>query len=338
MDLAIRADGGPEIGFGHLVRTGTIADEVLSQGGNVTYLTKTPDNIGTVCPTDIDTVALPESGELNTACKWIKRHEPNVVLIDSYEADTGYQETLRKSARATAVLSDDTRHAICADILINGNLYANSLSYEFAGSSPKQLLGPKYVALREQIRALTDQDPPWRERPKRAIITMGGSDMTNQTPTVIQAFDRFDLEIDAIVGPGFSDTQEEEIRNVAENVSVDVCVRRDPDDLPERMFQADFAVSTASSTTYELLALGTPIVSIPVVANQEPIAKALRERDAATVLDREAGKVSFRHAIKKYEADSKLRRDRREYGRQLVDGKGVERIYAEILSIVESDI
>lgn len=48
------------------------------------------------------------------------------------------------------------------------------------------------------------------------------------------------------------------------------------------MFQADIAVSTAN-TTYELLALGTPFVSVPVVANQESIAGALRERDTASV-------------------------------------------------------
>ena len=52
--------------------------------------------------------------------------------------------------------------------------------------------------------------------------------------------------------------------------SSDVHVVRDPPDLPERMFQADFAVTTASTTTYELLALGTPIISIPVADNQEP--------------------------------------------------------------------
>jgi spore coat polysaccharide biosynthesis predicted glycosyltransferase SpsG len=162
---------------------------------------------------------------------------------------------------------------------------------------------------------------------------MGGSDIINQTPTVIRAFDGFDLHIDAIVGPGVSEIQEQAIRTTSEDVSARVRVKRDPDDLAERMFQADFAVSTASSTTYELLALGTPIVSIPVADNQALIATALRECDAATVLDRDAEEDVFHRAIEEYISDETLRRKRRKLGRKLVDGKGTKRVANIILSM-----
>jgi spore coat polysaccharide biosynthesis predicted glycosyltransferase SpsG len=167
---------------------------------------------------------------------------------------------------------------------------------------------------------------------------MGGSDTARLTPTVVQAFNGFDLRVDAIVGPGCSTEQEQEIRRVATECSADICVARDPDDLVERMVQADVGVSTASSATYEHLALGTPMVSIPVVDNQEPIAAALRSRDAATVLRRDDDdQEAFRTAIETYLSDAGLRRRRRELGRELVDGRGVERLFAEVLSIVEGD-
>jgi glycosyltransferase involved in cell wall biosynthesis len=92
----------------------------------------------------------------------------------------------------------------------------------------------------------------------------------------------------------------------------------DPDDLPERLFHADFAVSTTSTTTYELLALGAPMIGIPVVDNQEPVAASLRAREAATVLDRGSGRDAFSEAIEAYVTDPELRRSRRETGRRLV--------------------
>jgi len=102
------------------------------------------------------------------------------------------------------------------------------------------------------------------------------------------------------------------------------------------MAQADFAVSTASSTTYELLALGTPIISIPVVDNQKPIAAALRTHDAAMVLNRGDGSEAFHSAIKEYIQETELRRQRQVGGRKLVDGKGTERIAENIIKIGET--
>jgi spore coat polysaccharide biosynthesis predicted glycosyltransferase SpsG len=165
---------------------------------------------------------------------------------------------------------------------------------------------------------------------------MGGSDIANLTPTVVRAFDGFDIHVDTIVGPGFSDTQEQSIRAAAEEVSAEFSVARDPSDLVERMFQADFAVSTSSSTTYELLALGTPIISVPVADNQEPIARSLRKRDAAGVLEQGVDREEFKNSIQTYVSSPELRRTYRNLGQQLVDGRGTERICGEILSIAEN--
>ena len=166
---------------------------------------------------------------------------------------------------------------------------------------------------------------------------MGGSDISKLMPTAIRAFDGFDIHVDAIVGPGFSDAQERSIRSAAEEISADLSVARDPDDLVERMFQADFAVSTSSSTTYELLALGTPIISIPIADNQEPIARSLREHDVATVLERGPDTGDFRESIETQVSSPDQRRAYRDLGQQLVDGRGAERVCAEILSMADDD-
>jgi len=330
MHLTIRADGGSQIGYGHLVRTSAIAREFLDEDHKVTYATTPPETAKEVCPEGVEVTTLCSRSDPSPFLEWIRDKHPDAALIDAYPADTEYQQRINERV-PLAVYTDDARHTICADVLINGNLYAPNLAYDFVGDAPKQLLGPDFVPLRNEIRLFADQEPPWRDPPRRALITMGGSDTENRTPTVIRSFDGVDLHVDAIVGPGVSEQQEHEVHVAAESTAVSVSVTRNPDDLAERMFQADIAVSTASSTTYELLALGTPIVCEPVAENQEPIATALGKRDAATIVKNGATKLEFRQAINQYLSNPSLRKSRCDLGRELVDGDGTERIFAEVL-------
>jgi UDP-2,4-diacetamido-2,4,6-trideoxy-beta-L-altropyranose hydrolase len=333
MHLTIRADGGPEIGYGHLVRTGALAGEMLRRGHRVTYATTTPNHVADVCPDGVETLQLPSRSDVSPLMDRLHEIGADAVLTDCYLVDASYQREIQNTV-PLAVVSDDTRHPICADILVNGNLYARTLDYEIRGDEPVRCLGPDYLLLRREITRLTAREPPWHDDPTRALVTMGGSDLNDLTPTVLRAFDGFDLRVDAIVGPGFSEKQERDIRTVAADVSTDVRVARDPDDLPERMFRADFAVSTASSTVYELLALGTPIVGLPVADNQEPIASALRDRNLAIILDCRAGLDTIQQVIEKYIFNSTIRKKRKNQGRELVDGKGTERIADTIIDMI----
>jgi UDP-2,4-diacetamido-2,4,6-trideoxy-beta-L-altropyranose hydrolase len=339
MRVTIRADGGPEIGYGHLIRSSALAEELLTRGHTVSYATTTSEHTDEVCPDAAEIMQLPSRTDVEPFVEWLDSTDVDFVFTDAYPVDTEYQRTVQDYT-PLAVLQDDAQHAVCANLFVNGNLYAANFDYEFVGQEPTKCLGPKYVLLRNEIRNRSTDDPPWRNHPERAIVTMGGSDIADMTSTVVQAFEGFEITVDAIVGPGFSDGQEVDIRSAADDVSADVRVIRNPDDLVNRMFQADFAVSTASSTTYELLGLGTPIVSIPVADNQEPIAAALQDRDLATVLRREAKSDEIREAIRAYVNRPELRRNRRERGRNLVDGRGAERIAGLMTDIaeVQSDI
>jgi len=332
MHIAIRADGSPDIGYGHLSRSCALAQELLTRGHIVTVATTTPQPAQEVFPDDTQTIELLSRSNPEPFIDWLATTTPNAVFTDAYPVDTDYQRAIRERV-PLAVLQDDDRHAVCADLFTNGNLYAPDLAYEFVGEPPEQYLGTDYVLLRQEIREAATDEPLWRKEPERAIIMMGGSDIADLTPTVVRAFDGCELRVDAIVGPGCSVEQEEAIRDAADACTADVHVDRDPDDLVDRMAQADFAVSTASSTTYELLALGTPIISIPVVDNQEPIAAALRARDAATVLNRGDGAEAFRSAIREYIQETELRRQRQMSGRKLVDGKGTQRVAKYITTI-----
>ncbi|WP_253738137.1 UDP-2,4-diacetamido-2,4,6-trideoxy-beta-L-altropyranose hydrolase [Halohasta salina] len=335
MDVIIRADGGSEIGYGHLFRSAALAEELQRNGETVTVATTTPQPARTVFPESVTISQLPSRSDPSPFIDWLDTAATDVVFTDCYPVDTSYQQAVRQRV-PLAVLQDDARHAVCADLLVNGNLYAADLDYTYVGQQPKACLGPDYVILRREVRARLQKDPAWRPQPERALITMGGSDTAGLTPTAVRAFDGFDLRVDAVVGPGCPAELEQEVRKAAATSSTKVRVSRNPETLVTLMAEADFAVSTASTTTYELLALGTPILSIPVANNQEAVASSLRRRDIATVLQRTAGEKAFRNAIKELIQQTELRRTRQRRGRELVDGNGVIRVRDALRSITET--
>jgi len=334
MRVGIRADGGPKLGYGHLIRSRALSEELLSRGHTITVATTTPGEAGEIFPNAVEKVALPSRDNPGPFVEWIDANQPDVVFTDAYPVDTEYQQAIRERV-PLAVLQDDARHTVCADLFINGNLYAKNLDYEFIDPQPACCLGTEYLLLRKEIRDYAEKEPPTRSPPERALITMGASDVAELTPSIIHAFDGFDIHVDAIVGPGCSIEQEQTIRKSAASVSTDIDVIRNPENLAELMFEADFAVSTASSTTYELLALGTPLISIPVVDNQELIATALRSQNIATVVTLESEKSTLQAAIKQYILEAEHRLERQQVGKKIVDGKRTKRVADGLAGIVE---
>lgn len=332
MQVMLRADGNGEIGYGHLVRTGSLTETLLDRGHDVTFVTTTPETARSIVPEAALIRSISSRDDPRPLLELCDREQPDIVYTDAYPVTTDTQQAIREEV-TLAVLQDDTRHAICADLFVNGNLYADALAYEFVGPPARTCLGPDYVLLRREIRTQLAESPPWRDPPEHCLVTLGAGDVAALTPTVIRALDGLGLDIDAIVGPGCSADQHAAIEAAARTADCPVTVERDPADLPARMFGADIAVTTASTTTYELLALGTPLVSIPVVANQERLARALRERDAAEVLPARPDEPAIRAGVATYCRDRTRRRRRRRLGRELVDGRGTKRVAAALETV-----
>lgn len=327
MDVCIRADGGSQIGYGHLVRTGALAEEFLSAGHRVHSLTLTPDPAREVYPDAVDVVALESTSEMDDLWRAIERIRPSVVVTDSYEIGTDYQRQLAESVPTLAIVLDDTRHEVCADVLINGNVYARELEYDWTGTEPRWCLGLDYLLIRQSFRKRACEQPPWNETPQSALVIMGGSDINNATPAAIRAFDGGDVTVNVVVGPGFDNQREIEKAVSETNATVELLY--DPDDLVDRMMEADLAVSAAGSTIYELLATGTPTIGIPQADNQEPIADALSRRDAIVALD-SVERAPLSASIDELLQSSQRRQSLREKGRALVDCRGTKRVYDAI--------
>lgn len=336
MHAVIRVDGGPNIGYGHLVRSGAVIGELIAHGHTVTVATATVQSVYEILPDTIETVELPVRGDPDPFVRWLETATPDLVFTDAYPVDTEYQRAVRACV-PLVVCQDDTRHTVAADILVNGNVYAPSLDYEYEGSEPEWCLGPEYLLLREEIRTQASQSSPWRDSPERALVTMGGSDIQYTTPELIPAFAGTNIVVDVIIGPGFDDENVDEIERVAANTDANIQLLHNPPDLAERMLQADIAVSATGSTSYELLALATPTIGIPQADNQIPIAEVLDERGAMVHLPgAEIGRLG--ETVETLVAAPERRWSLRETGRTLIGCQGPKHIYNALTRLQQVDI
>ena len=282
MKIGIRADGGPSMGYGHLIRTGAVAAECLRRGDTVVYLTTTPDAVTTTLPDSITVETLDTVDDSTEVAQAFEEHAIDTVFIDLFEADIAYQRTLAQSESKIVVRHNYLNHTVCCDTLIYGDLHAPTLDYEWIGTKPEFLLGPDYALLREQFREIARNEPNWRPKPTRALITMGGSDVSNTTPDAMEAFQNFSGTVDVVIGPGFSNS--EEIEQAAESLPTRFNLLYSPDNMAELMQQADVAVSAVGGTVFELLATRTPFVGIPQVDNQMQRSEALSRNELARIV------------------------------------------------------
>ncbi|AZH26319.1 PseG/SpsG family protein [Haloplanus aerogenes] len=333
MHVALRADGGSDIGMGHLVRVATLATAMTDRGHDAMLLTETPEAAAAVSPaslpidTDIDAALKTTAFDALIVDLPAESRSPTVEL-----ASLDLYERLAARVPALVVIEDYVDRTVHADLLINGHIYAHRAGYRWTGTEPKWLLGGNYVILDEEIRTLAARTPPWRDPPERCLVSMGGSDVASVTPTAMRAFGGRSVSVDVIVGPGFDEATRETIEEAAKAVDCQFTLHEDPEDLATLMFDADIAVSALGLMTYEFLALGTPIVGAVTAPDQRPKARALRDDDAGVVVD-DLEASSFRDALDSLLLDADRRRTVRDRGRELVDPDGVKRIVDTIADL-----
>lgn len=326
MKVAIRADGGSDIGYGHLIRTSTVARECLTAGDEVVYLTRTPDAVAHQLPSEVTVAEVDSQSEQSQVIEYIEEHGISAIFTDSFVVDTEYQERLSNTDAKVIVRHNYKDYDVCCDALIYGELHATEMEYNWIGSKPTLCLGPDYILLREQFRKQMSENEKRQGSKQRALITMGGSDVNSTTPVVMRALAGFDGIVDVVVGPGYSNKKE--IRQSAGSIDTEFNVIYDVQNMAEIMRRAEFAVTSTGGTVFELLATETPFIGIPQVDNQRERAAALKRRNLAAIIN-ESGKLDQK--IKKIESES-YREKMRENMKGVVDGRGAERTYEQIHS------
>jgi spore coat polysaccharide biosynthesis predicted glycosyltransferase SpsG len=291
--LAVRCDGGPNIGAGHVARCLPLAGAFAARGWSATFVGLYDGLAAWLLERTGQSLELPAEG---VPCG-LAPGAWDAAIIDSYRIPS--DEVCKLAAGLPiATLGEATR---CEDA---GILIDYHLDRRGEAPGPRLLPGPSYAPL----------DPALAGAGRAAVevtsilITVGGSTLARDQLPGLQA----------MVSRSYPDA--------AQLVPMGGTGASEPVRLPEILGGVDLAVTAAGVTAYELACAGVPLVAVAIAANQGRVLNALRSAGLGLCVDLDRGESiqAVGRALAELH-DPALRRGQSELGQQIFDGLGADR-------------
>ncbi len=328
MQLWFRVDASEEIGAGHFMRCLALAERWRDEGGAAGFVGSIPPGlVGRLARERVEHVALdrphPDPADLGQTLQAIPPGAP--VVVDGYGFDAGYHRRLGQSRRPVLVIDDMARlPSYECDLLLNCSLGAERARYARAPAT--RLLGVRYLPLRRAFLRWARWE---REIPGVAanvVVTLGGADPTGATPRVVEALGASALAgttVRVVAGPASS--KGPDLERLARDSDGRFEVLSNVSDMPALMAWADFAVTAAGGTALEMAYMGLPCAVIAVADNQVPNAEGLAGVGAAVDV---SARDDLAACVDGLLRDARERERMSRRGRELIDGRGAERVVA----------
>ena len=341
----IRTDGNPQIGAGHIMRCLSIAAALKDRGKVTIFITADEESASLISSRGFATLTLKTNWnqmeeELDTLLPILKEKQINKIIIDSYYVTQKYMEAVKEHSQII-YLDDMGMEAYPVDVLINYNIYANTILYEELYSNqkrklPQLLLGGKYVPLRAEFSTL---DSKVRRVVRDVLITTGGGDLYNAAGAILNAME---ANIASFMGMRFHVVSGAYNPNtpglkVLEKENSNIKVYENVRHMADLMKKCDVAITAAGSTLYELAALGIPTICFYFAENQKRGAESFGEKLAINCgnFAQEQDDVTEKivNALKQYATSYEERSAACDLLTQTLDGDGASRIAEQLIRL-----
>lgn len=333
----VRADAGPQIGSGHVMRCLSLAQALNEAGWRVVLLSiDLPDAQRALWTQPgrelIDLSATAQAGSAEDAAQTAEQlrvFEAQALIVDHYRLDAAWEQAANPERKTSLAIDDPPLRVHRTDWLLNQNLVETASPAVTNG--PDLLEGPRYALLRPEFQQQRAQAARRVGPVRRILINLGGFDPKGYTwPVVQQCSALFGAEVtlDVVVGPGNPDQKSlEDWSAERENRLLTV----QAPDMAARMLAADLAVGAGGSSAWERCCMGLPSVSLVLADNQRtPVRLGQRAGVLTDGGDLRAanGLESMIQALQSLGNDAKGRERMSLAAQALVDGQGARRVAA----------
>ncbi|MBU1777916.1 MAG: UDP-2,4-diacetamido-2,4,6-trideoxy-beta-L-altropyranose hydrolase, partial [Gammaproteobacteria bacterium] len=225
--IAFRVDASSRIGSGHFMRCLTLADALTTRGAQIRFISRNlPIYLRNILDARGYMFAMLDGGSAESSIEnlqhshWLETSQASDaantmqklsdgvwdwVVVDHYALDVRWESVLRQMVKNIFVIDDlaDRKHD--CDILLDQNFYPDMFS-RYGGKVPaqcRQLLGSRYLLLREEFRQQRKLVRTRGGRVERLLVVFGGADATNNTGRVLEALANFDYVfqyVDVVIG------------------------------------------------------------------------------------------------------------------------------------------
>lgn len=279
----IRTDANEIIGTGHVMRCLSVAEEFHERGEDVTFIIADIRSQNMILERGFKTICLYSiwnelDCEVHTLVQMIQEKQISLLLIDSYFVTEYYLKTIGQYTKI-AYIDDINRFIYPVDLLVNYNIYAETLDYQLryskAGINTRFALGCHYVPLRKEFFSVKRVT---RKKISSMLITSGGSDSYDVTGHLLKAiykqewFENYDYYV--ILGR-FNKNISILMKDWKQYKNIHLLVN--VSNMAEYMKSCDIAITAGGVTTYELCACGIPSIMYTLADNQLEIARSVSE-------------------------------------------------------------
>jgi UDP-2,4-diacetamido-2,4,6-trideoxy-beta-L-altropyranose hydrolase len=286
--IAIRVDGGTQIGSGHVMRCLCLAGELARSGGHVAFLCRDlPGNLSARIEREGYPVVrfgdspVPWTQDCDETREFLERARPSWLIVDHYGLAADWERAVRTSTTRLLAIDDLADRPHECDVLLDQNYLGPDTLTRYSGLVPshcRQMLGPRYALLQREYANLGPAVVPRAGDVRRVLVFFGGTDATNETGKALRALARpelLHLAVDVVLGANHP--APEEVAALALE-RPGTTLHRSLPTLAGLMFRADLAIGAGGTTTSERMCMRLPSVVITVAANQErPIASLAEE-------------------------------------------------------------
>lgn len=322
-----RADAGPAIGWGHVMRCAALAHSLGEAGWRCAWATASGDAALTARLSsrfDEITELTPGQDEPQAmAARW--RGGCDLLVVDHYERDAEFAAACRGWAQSILAIEDLPERAHDCDLLLDAAPGNSEEDYRRrVPEGAVLLLGPAYVPLMPEFAAARRRVLPRRfdGAAKRILVGLGGTNPDGVLDKVLDAVARASVALapDLVMAGNIPDRARLEARVAEAGGRVHV----DAGNMAELMAGADLAVGAGGISAWERCTLGLPTLLLVIAENQRINAAQLAEAGAACVVAAEL--ESLTGAIDSLAGDQVVLEQMSRAAARLSDGLGAIRV------------
>lgn len=244
-DCVFLIAAGRKIGFGHLTRCRTLADELHRLGAACRFLASGFDNASEI----------PDVGHPIALLQETDPPEADTIIVDGSVFSIPFLRLCQRRCRSLVLIDDLADRPFPASLVVNHNIYAKRLDYS-PYRTGRVLAGLEYALLNRRFFLLRGQAPP---SVARALVSLGAGDTALAGLVVAEELHRrLGMEVDVALGALSGLTLP---RHAA--INVHFCA-----DLPELLRRCSLVVCGLGVTFLEVLAVQRPCVAVMLAENQ----------------------------------------------------------------------
>ena len=327
MQCFIITEAGKEIGYGHVVRCMSLYEAFETKGVSSCFIVKGDRHVEQLLKGK-NWVSLDWLENGNELLSKISNSE--VVVLDSYLADSSFYRKIAKIVKKPIYVDDANRIDFPRGIVVNGGIFAKELPYKINWET-QYLLGTKYSLLRSAFGNVPNK--VLRSGIEKIMVTFGGDDMKNATPQILHFLNETYKGVRkcVVVGMGFQNINEIE---EASDETTELIYAPDAQKMLEVMLDVDITISAGGYTLYELACVGVPTIGVCITEHQVRNLVGWQKKGFIEYVGWYNDKNVFlkiKKAIRNLSSHSE-RIKRSKIAKKLVDGQGAKRCIQKIIN------